>query len=339
MRPLILGFSAVALAFAAQAQHISDSPPPVSLDQILTTAPPGESWQQQQQQGRDYSPRALFFESHGTYLRRSQRYQPAIRGSYQAMRDAEVVNEPGTFDLDKFRFDASVPLVTDPDNLIYLGARFGSRHYKFSSTVQGAEDDTLYEIGVNLGWGTFLSDDLYIEGRFTPGIYSDLDGTLHSKDFKWYGNALLISRVHETLFLKAGVAYNETFEQVPVYPRLGLAWAITPQFRFDALAPEYVEFAWTPSAAWLVSVGVECAGDQFRTRTSSATGQVTRKQQVQELDVYLQTVVRFDDHFSLFGKLGSMFAGDYDFRDATAEKYNGTLDWNMFFEVGFGIDF
>jgi hypothetical protein len=48
------------------------------------------------------------------------------------MRDAEVVNEPGTFDLDKFRFDASVPLVTDPDNLIYLGARFGSRHYKFS---------------------------------------------------------------------------------------------------------------------------------------------------------------------------------------------------------------
>jgi hypothetical protein len=255
------------------------------------------------------------------------------------MRDAKVINEPGSFDLDKFKLDATVPLVTDPDNLFYVGGRFGSRHYNFSKTVQGAQDDTLYEIGLNLGWGAFINDDLYVEARFTPGIYSDLDTPLHANDYKWYGNALLISRVNESLFLKAGVAYNETFEQVPVYPRLGLAWAINPQFRFDLLAPEYAEFAWLPSAAWLVSFGVECSGDQFRTHTSSATGKVERKQQIQELDVYLQGVVRFDDHFSLFGKFGSTFAGDYDFRDQTTEKYNGTLDWNLFFEVGFGIDF
>ena len=256
------------------------------------------------------------------------------------MFDAEVQDEPGSFDLDRYRFDMTLPIAVDPDNVVYFGGRFGARHYDFSEFVTGAEDDELYEAGLNLGWGTFAAnDDNYFEFKFTPGIYSDMDDTLHSKDYKWYGNALWIHRAQESLFFKLGVAYSGMFDDVPVYPRLGLVWAISPSLRLDIQAPEYAEFTWTPSAAWIWSLGVECLGDEYRTRTSIATGRQTRTQKIQEIDVYVQGVIRFDDHFSLFGRGGSTIAGDYDFRDSTTARYNGTLEWNPFFEVGFGVDF
>jgi len=350
MRYYLLGstiFTLATLASAQRADLLAPFQPAVTQSGAgdaprlseLTGSGSGSGSAAALRQEKDYSPRALFYESHGAFLQKSRRYKPAIAFSYTSMPDASLKNEPGSFDLDRLRFDMTLPLAIDPDNMIYLGGRFGVQRYNFSPAVAGAEDDKLYEAGVQLGFGSFLSDATLLEVRFTPGIYSDWDGTLHGKDYKFYGNALLTGRVQENLFLKIGLAYNATFEQVPVYPRLGLAWAITSEFRFDMLLPEYIEFSWVPSSAFVLSLGTECYGEQYRTRTSLGTGHLERKQQTQELDAYLRGVIRFDDHFSFFGKVGTAYAGDNDFRDSTNAKFNGTMDWNLFFEVGFGIDF
>ena len=291
------------------------------------------------QQGKDYSPRSLFSEYHGQYLQRSRRYEPAIRASYQALYDAEVKNEPGSFDLDNYRIDATVPFVVDPDNQIRVGARYGARHYKFSDTVTGAEDDTYHEAGVTLGFGSFFSDSLYFEGKFTPGLYSDLDNTPHTEDYKWYGNALLVGRANEDVFWKLGVGYDGRFEDLPVYPRLGLTWVMSPNFRFDLLAPEYVEFSWLPSPSVIATLGGEVVGNEYRTYSSVATGKIARDQEVQEINGYLGLTIRLNDNFGVFGKAGLTLGGDYEIRDAAGQNYKGSLETNFYFEFGFGIDF
>lgn len=348
MRYLLLGSTILALAVLGHAQSASPFAPLVPSTAIPESGAPdaprlsersAESLSLQDRQEKDYSRRSLFLEYHGAFLQKSRRYQPALTASWFTMPDAKLKNEPGKFDLDRLRFDMTLPIPVDPDHLLYFGGRFGVRRYDFNKSVQGAQDDKYYEAGLNLGFGSFLSDTVFLEGRFTPGIYSDWDRPLRTRDFKWFGSALLTGRVQEDLFLKVGLAYNETFEQVPVYPRIGIAWAMAPQFRFDMLLPEYVEFSWLPSSAFVLSLGTECYGDQFRTRTDVGTGRVSRKQQTQQLDLYLRGVLRFDDHFSVFGKLGTAYAGDNDFRDHTNAKFNGAMDWNPFLEVGIGIDF
>ena len=349
MRHILFGFTILALATLSSAQSPSQlaapSTPTTSEAESGAASAPRfsdlhpEFRSLQDRQEKDYSRRALFLEYHGAYLQKSRRYQPAISASWMTMPNATLNGEPGKFDLDRLRFDMTLPIPVDPDVVLYLGGRFGVRRYDFNNAVTGAQDDHYYEAGLNLGFGTFLTESLFLEGRFTPGVYSDWDTSLHTKDFKWYGGALLTGRVQDDLFLKVGFAYNGTFEQVPVYPRLGLAWAITPQFRFDMVLPEYIECSWLPSSAFVLSLGTECAGEQFRSHTSVGTGRVARKQQTQQLDLYLRGVIRFDDHFSIFGKLGTSYAGDNDFRDQTNAKFNGAMDWNPFLEVGVGIDF
>ena len=124
-----------------------------------------------------------FLRAHGDFADKARRFTPMIELSALTMPDAELHKEPGEFDLRYFKLDALIPIPLDRDTFLLAGAHFGARDYDFSG-VTGAEDDVLYNAGLRLGAGHFIHDDLVVQGYWQPSLYSDLDGTLNSDDWK-----------------------------------------------------------------------------------------------------------------------------------------------------------
>ncbi|MCC6670212.1 MAG: hypothetical protein IT458_04075 [Planctomycetes bacterium] len=345
MNPILL------FALLASALPLPDgpkSPTPASRTSAAPERPiwklepfAGQDRQGRPPQDRDYAPSTLWNEYHGEYMVKYRPFTPDITGSYIWDQQQQVQGEAGDFDLQQVNFLARLPFALQPDTMLRIGGRYQLRDYNFDNLVVGAEDDELHVAGLNVGLAHFVNDRILLEGEFMPGIYSDFDGALSTEDYQWYAKALLSWRLEENgnLFLKFGVNYDGTFEEMPVYPVLGLSWYLSPEFRFDVLAPEYLRFSWTPSNWLILGVGADVQGDEFRQRSAPATGKIEYSVNVQEIRAYGDATIRFTDNLSAFGRLGAIVAGDYQFRDPAGARYNGTLEPNFFFEVGFGVKF
>jgi hypothetical protein len=289
---------------------------------------------------RDYSPSGLFAERHGGFLTRAKRYEPKLFVRYMVMADAQVTSEPGSFDLQELRARGDIPITLDPDSYMSLGAEFRQRDYDFSNNVLGARDEDVYVLGARIGAGLFINDEFLVEAMFRPGIYSDLDGTMTSQDWHWFGHALGTYRIREDLFLKAGAAVSEDFADVDVIPLAGLAWTIDEQWRVDLLLPHRAEISWSPNAGTsTIRAGVYLEGDNYRVRGPASLGKPRVEWQTQEITISAGLVQRLSDYLSVFGEVGSAVAGDYKVRDGSSQTYTGSLDPTFYFNVGVGFDF
>ncbi|MBI5851198.1 MAG: hypothetical protein HZB39_09235 [Planctomycetes bacterium] len=290
----------------------------------------------------DYSTWKLFQDLHGSFVQNAFPYQPNLRIAYEQQLETEVKSDPGTFQWQSFRGDAYLPVVVDPDRMLLLGATGRMRRYDFSpsSPVPGNED--LHEFSALLGLGWFLQEDVLVQLKLLPGVYSDLDGTLNHRDWQFYGDASAIWRADESLFLTFGVASDETFEDLAVYPLFGVSWLIGESFRVDMLLPRNLEFSWLPSASWIWSVGIDLDGDEFNVRAPGTKQQFAVH--TQEFRAYVETTLRMNDNLGIYARGGSTLFGQYNWAaNATGggllADLRGTQDPAVFFEVGMGLNF
>jgi len=286
----------------------------------------------------DYSPAALFHETHGEFYSNMDRFKPSTAIRFLGLPDAELHHESGEFDSWQIGGEGIVPFVTDPDSAILLGGVFDARRIKTSQSF-GFRDETLYEIGLYLGYGHFFTDDLYVEGVFNPGIFSDLGGSLKSDDWQWQGRSLATIRASEDLFWKVGVEVSNVFQKISVYPLAGVSWILDPSWRVDVLAPRSAELSYLVNSAATVFVGVGLDGEQYRRRSSASTGKVQSNIQTQNLEIYLGGIYRFTDHFSSFARFGSVVAGNWDFGRPGQPNIDGRIEPTIMFEAGIGWDF
>jgi hypothetical protein len=278
-----------------------------------------------------------FLRAHGDFAEKARRFVPMLELSALYMPDAELHGEPGEFDLRYLKLDSLFPIPLDRDTFLLAGAHLGARDYDFSG-VSGAEDDVLYNAGLKLGAGHFIHDDLVAQGYWQPSLYSDLDGTLNSDDWKlWYGAALATYRCREDLFLKAGFILTDAIDTGAI-PLVGAAWIFDPEWRLDLLLPRHAELSWSPSPVLNLHVGFESEPEEFHVRTSTAAGDAQTDVHVQDIRVYLGAAHRLSDALSIFAKVGSTVAGHYEWRDGDA-TYDGHLEPALFVQVGFGVTF
>ncbi len=289
---------------------------------------------------RDYSPGALFMDRHGGFLTQSKRYEPKFSARYALLADTQISDEVGSFDLQEIRVKGDIPIAVDPDNYISIGGEFRRRDYDLTNNVSGVSDDDVFVLGLRIGAGVFVTDDTLLEAMFRPGLYSDLDGTLTTKDWQWFGHALATFRVRDDFFLKVGAEVAETFADIGVYPLAGFAWVLSDQWRMDMLLPQRLELSWSPNAgATNLGVGVYLEGDQYRLRGPASQGSRRFDWQTQEVTASFSLHQRFSDYFSVFGEVGSVLAGDYKLRGTTNQRFDGSLEPTFFFNAGIGIDF
>jgi hypothetical protein len=309
------------------------------------------TWGAQAPEGDDYSLHSLFQQNHGDFMNRRERFTPQFELRASVLPNQRIRHEPGHFDMLGYGLDLDAPILVSTDGYLKFGTYAHGRQYNFSSqfgtrgNTGGIGDDSVFAVGVKLGFGVFLGDNVLLEAESAPGAWSDLDGDLHHEDFDYPSHVLLTLRATESLFFKIGARYNQVFEDAPYLPLLGISVEIVDGFRVDLLAPEHLEFSFWPSAGTGILLGAEVTGAEYHVRTSlagqenSAPGRDNLR--VQEVVAYLGLLQRLNDFTSFTLRAGAVVAGDYDLISG-ANGFNnveGSLSGGLFADVSFGVNF
>ncbi|MCA8956155.1 MAG: hypothetical protein KDC87_08775 [Planctomycetes bacterium] len=292
-----------------------------------------------------YTPQELFSKNHGDFMLRHEPWRPKVQGSLFDMRNAELHNRTGDFDLQHAKVNAHDRWVVDPNTYLHGGAQFEHRKYVFNTPPnQGAHDESLYRTSLTLGFGHFLETDIgkvLLEVDFDPGIYSDFSGTLNHADWQFFGQAVGTWQYQDNVFVKAGIEVSKLFRDLDAYPVAGGAWVIDNTWRIDVLLPRYAKVQYTVDENLSVDFGFDLQGAEYSIRAPDGT---SRRVNVQELLMSLRGQYRFTKNISAYGRIGTPLLGDYHFRSnriapVSGRSYSGTLQPQLFLEVGVGWDF
>jgi hypothetical protein len=299
------------------------------------------------QNPQNYAPDAQFMQHHGKFMLKREPWRPEASVSGLYTDGAGVKGEPGTFDMTHVKADIVRRVnLADYDMFVNFGFRYENRHYSFSPAAQGAPGGTgqvaanvdLNRASALIQYGHFLTQDTLLEVDFTPGVWTDFSGTLHGDDWQFYGKGLMTWRYDEQLFLMVGGEYSGLFRSVDVYPMIGTAWIPDPQWRVDVLLPRRVRLTHIPDDYNSIYLSVDLDGGNYEV-SAPTPGQRSRRISAQEFAVSLGGEHRVDAHLSVFGRVGTTIGGHYEFRANGAGAYDGTLEPQVFAEIGLGWSF
>lgn len=360
---VVLGAFLVAATAAAQDQASSSGPPSRSVgafeplrsgDEFTLHRPLFEDLGDQQQgqgqgqsQGNPYSLKAMFRQNHGEFMDQRERFHPDFNFRAAMIPNARIGGEPGSFDLVNYDFDGAAKILVSTDGYLTIGAYYSGRRYVTSpefgtrNNASGISDETLIGAGARIGFGTFLSNNLLLEMETRPGVWSDLDDTLHHEDFDFPSYGMFTYRTPApNFYFKFGARYNQVYEGAPWLPILGFGWEVTEGLRIDLLAPESVEISWWPDRAIGLMWGAEVTGAEYRVHTSEAINQ-SDNARVQEVVSYIGLMSRPRDEVSFMLRVGIVLAGNYDLTTGAAgfDHAEGALDQAVFADFSFGLSF
>jgi hypothetical protein len=349
---VVLGACLLAATAAAQAPASSFGFTPRlggDLDRELATEPGRLAFDATRQdgQGPDYSLYGLFRQIHGEFMDNRERFTPQVDLRARILPNARVNHEPGSFDMLGYDFDAKLPVLVSTDAYLTFGAYYMGRRYVTSSAFgtagngagNGMGDENLIATGGVLGLGAFLSENVLLEMETRPGVWSDMDDTLHHEDLDFPSSAQLTIRTLDNFFFKIGARYNQVYEDAPWLPILGFSWKLD-SFRMDLLVPESVELSFWPSDSVGLLFGANVTGAEYHVHTEESLNQ-RDDLRVQEVITYLGLISRFSDNTALIAKAGLVVAGDYDLTTGAAgfDRIDGALDQTFFAEISFGWNF
>jgi hypothetical protein len=277
-------------------------------------------------------------KQHGDFMLRHEPWRPDIITTVSSISDSEIKNEDGDFNLVHGKILADGRVHISEDGYLKVGLDYTQRSYKFNGT-SSASDDSLIGASATLGLGYFANDSTLIEVNFEPGVYSDFSGTLHHGDWEFYGNALMTFEISRDIYAKIGAEHSGIFADLDAFPVAGVSLIMGPNLRFDVLAPKMARLTANLSDSTAINLSLDLEGDSYRIRPPATSAQQFIN--VQELKASFGLYHRVDKGFSLHGRVGTTLLGDYDWGVATAntQNYDGTLEPQLFLEVGFGLDF
>jgi hypothetical protein len=278
--------------------------------------------------------------AHADFLHERARYEPMALLRGQLLPDAGLRQDAGSFDLLLWAAAAAVPLPTSADSFLTLGASFEQRRYQ-AKDLGGFADEKLYAAALDLGFASFLADDVLLEAEVRPGVWTDWNGALTRDDFDIPTKLLVTDRAATNLFLAFGARYDEVYPRNSLLPYLGCAWQPCETVRVDVLAPESVEVSLGPRPDLGFLLGGEVQGAEYHVRAEAAAGRIHSDVRVQEVLVYAGALWRWSTHAAATVRIGVTAAGDYRLDDSRlpSEHADGTLQPGPFVELTFGFDF
>jgi hypothetical protein len=272
-----------------------------------------------------------FREAHGDFAIRATSHAPiTLVGTW--MPEATIHKEPGEFDFSQVTLDATVPIPQSRDTFLLAGILASARHYDFDG-VPVLEDDTLHRYGVRIGYGGFVNDDLLLQGYWQPSIYSDLDGTLSSEDYRlYYGAFLAVHRTAPDWFWKVGVLGTDAVD-TGALPLAGFTWRIDSHWSLQVLLPRDLSLVWE-APGWNVWGGLLVESDEYHVRSPDALG-LEDDVHLQELVAHVTVERRIAGGLSLLLRGGSTLAGNYDYGYGNGtDDLTGTLEPTWFAAAG-----
>lgn len=259
-------------------------------------------------------------------------YLPPVSLTVSTLPEGKIDTEPGEFEFDQIFFDAVVPLPRSDDDFLIVGALAGVRSVDFDGVPVIADDD-LHRYGVRLGYGRFVDDDLLIQGYWQPSIYSDMDGSLKSRDYRWYyGTLLAVYRSSPTWFWKIGINANDAVD-TGVIPLGGFAWHFDERWSLQVLVPRDATLVYEKDA-WMVTTGFLIESDEYHVRSPDSLG-LEQDVHVQELYAHLTVERSVVEKLGFLIRGGTTVAGDWDWGYGDGgEHLTGTVEPDVFALAG-----
>jgi hypothetical protein len=272
-----------------------------------------------------------FREKHGEFAARATTNAPVtLIGTY--VPESTIHKEAGEFALGQALLDATVPLPQTEDSFLVFGALAGVRRYRFTDVPLLADDD-LHRYGLRLGLGHFVNDDLLLQGYWQPSIYSDLDGTLNSADYRLdYGTFLAVYRTSPDWFWKVGTIATDAVD-TGILPLAGFTWHFADSWSLQTLLPRDLNLVYE-NDDWIGYLGFMLESDEYHVRSPTALG-LADDVHVQELLMHLTIERRLGKGSSILVRGGTTVAGNYDYGYGNGtDDLTGTLEQDWFFAVG-----
>ncbi|MCC6953304.1 MAG: hypothetical protein IT290_04235 [Deltaproteobacteria bacterium] len=168
---------------------------------------------------------STFLKEHHGFFHLLRGGEPDLKLSamYQPENDEEA--GPGSYDLLDMSAGLEVPIPLQESLYLRAGFDYDARSYEFNSTsrrVVPGLNDTWHKISLTAGAGLFLGDDLLITGVARPGIYTDLEEMTDEDAMRLFGEGMLVYRINPGTQILAGAAYDEIYDDTPLYPLIGL---------------------------------------------------------------------------------------------------------------------
>ena len=270
------------------------------------------------------------FRTRATYL-------PPVSLTGTWLPEGRIHNEQGELGFSQVLLDATVPIPRDDDSFWIVGALAGVRQVDFDG-VPALADDDLHRYGLRLGYGRFFSDDFVVTGYWQPSVYSDLDGTLNSADYRlYYGSVLAVYRTTPSWFWKAGFSGNDAADTC-IIPHGGFAWHFGERWSLQVLVPRDATLVFE-DGPWMVTTGFLIESDEYHVRSPEALD-LEQDVHVQELQAHLTVERSLFHDVSFLVRGGSIIDGDWDWSYGDGgEALTGALEPDLFLAVGINYRF
>jgi hypothetical protein len=278
------------------------------------------------------------FKTKHSEFRHKATYLAPISLTASTLPEGEIEGEPGELSFSQAVLDATVPIPQDEDSFLVVGALAGVRDVDFDG-VPGIADDTLHRYGPRIGYGRFLDEDLMVQAYWQPSIYSDLDGTLHSDDYRlYYGTLLAVYRSSPSWYWKAGLALNDALD-TGVIPLGGFAWHFAENWSFQTLLPRDATLVFADDP-WQISTGLLLEADEYHVHSPESLG-LEHDVHTRELYAHVTVERKVTSNVSLLLRSGTTVLGEWDwgYGGGGTEDLTGDIEPDVFFAAGLGFRF
>ena len=139
----------------------------------------------------------------------------------------------------------------------------------------GVKDENLYKIAAEPGLGLFLTDNLLFTGRVVTGAYTDFASDLATKDFRVYGEGLLVYRLNPDAQVLVGAQRSEAFEDYKTYPLIGVRLLNEDgTLSISVTAPVEARLGFRPLSNVEFFGGAWAGGDKYRATLGDQSGDI-----------------------------------------------------------------
>ena len=276
-----------------------------------------------------------FVKSHGKFLAGALEPVPSFRldASYQPNVGTEDSNVEA--DLAKVQAHLFKAFPLNADVAILSEFHYGLRDYQFNGIgpLETDLDESLHEISLVIGANWFATKRFLLTAVFRPGIFSDLDGSLGSDDFRWRGNVLGTHQLSEHWFVGLGVAVTEDFDETNVIPMGGFTWVPHDQLRVDVLLPRSATITWRPWGDHTLSIvpGLHLEGQQYHVQVGGLEGDI----HIQDIRADITTTYEVTPGAETSLSIGSNFRGKYEVNPQNGLEQSADQDPSFYVAIGF----
>jgi len=277
-----------------------------------------------------------FVDAHGSFMRLFSPSVSNVNVRYLTQPGNEEDDGPGEFDLQLLSVGLSVPIPISVDWMGGVNMDYEARRYNFEQ-VQGAAtatgNESLHKVAFTGRLSYFVLPKLMTMVAVQFGIYSDLDESLESDDYKVFGRGMAVYRWKENRQFLGGLLVSEDFGDTRVIPLFGIrARSTDGRWHTSLTLPVEARLGYFTKGKSEVYGGLWLSGAQYHARLGPADTALDVK--VHERRVGLGLNLLLSKKLVVNLEAGTSLGSEFEFDVPNAGQFSGGLESAPYLAIG-----